>query len=427
MSASSNREFGAEEVLATITAAPDMVIVGAGQAGRRAAEVLRAHAPAARITLIGEEEVLPYDRPLLSKQALLDEAAEVAAFVKSGSFYASNRISLKLHSRVSGIDRANAAVQLVDGSEVPYSKLLLATGCRPRKLGCHVFEGAPVYYLRTIADARKLRRALHPGARVVILGGGFIGLEVAATATARGCSVTVVEPNQRVLQRAMPELVSSRILELHRNRSVQFILGKCAQSIERAPDTACAVHLDGEVLLADVVIGAIGAQPNVELASGAGLQVDNGIVVDAGCRTDDPHIFAAGDVTSHFNEVLGRHVRLESWQVAENQAPVAASNMVGQNLGYNEIPWVWTDQYDWNVQTLGFFAPSQEQVIRGDVAAGTFCVFSLNSDSREIEAVAAINSGRDIAIARRMMQRKVACDPSRLRDTAIPLAKLLAS
>lgn len=401
----------------------DHVIVGAGQAGRRAAEELRKVDPESRILLIGDEPVPPYDRPSLSKSALQSDDGELAAFVRPIGFYAEQGIDVLLQTRVVGIHREAHTVELESGYCIGYGALLLATGSRPRVLDCPVAAEARVHYLRTMADASALRTELREARRIVVLGGGFIGLEVAASARARGCEVTVVEPNERLLMRTMPAVLGERIGQLHAEHGVRFLFGRAplAIGIEKR---AMRVDLGDHVLVADAVVAGIGATPNVELAAGAGLRVDNGIVVDEACRTADPHIYAAGDATAHYSLHLGRWARIESWQVAENQPAVAAANMAGGNAVYDDIPWLWTDQYDWNIQVLGEFGKRQRHLIQGDIKSGVFTVCGVGEDGT-LQAIAGVNRGRDISIARRLMKQGVRLRPESQKGTARSFQELV--
>ena len=404
--------------------ADPFVIVGAGHAARRTAEALRARDAEARIVMIGAERELPYDRPALSKDALLGDGGEQRAFVRDAAWYDAERIELRLGTRVEAIDRAAQRVQLDDGATLPYARLVLATGSRVRAFGGPVDEGVAPHYVRTVADARALRVQLAPGRRVAVLGGGFIGLEVAAAARQRGCDVTVIDPAARLLQRALPEVVGAYARRLHDARGVSFQLATLPRAIRRAAGGGATVETDRGDVQADIVVVGIGVVPNVELAQAAGLDVDNGIRVDAGCRTADRAIFAAGEVTMHFNPLLGRHVRIESWQVAENQPAVAAANLLGADETYAELPWLWSDQYDCNLQMLGLFGGERTIVVRGDPASGPFTVFGLDDDGK-IVAVAAANLGRDIGASRRLIAAGAAPDPVKLADPAVNLKTFL--
>ncbi|MCA7921510.1 FAD-dependent oxidoreductase [Burkholderia cenocepacia] len=404
--------------------ADQFVIVGAGHAARRTAEALRERDATARIVMIGAERELPYDRPALSKDALLTDGGEQRAFIRDAAWYDTQRIELRLGTRVDAIEREARRVRLDDGATVPYGKLVLATGSRVRPFGGAIDEGVAVHYVRTVDDARALRARLAPGRRVAVLGGGFIGLEVAAAARQLGCDVTVIDPAPRLLQRALPEVVGAYARRLHAARGVILQLATLPRAIRRAPGGGAVVETDQGDVPADIVVVGIGVVPNIELAQAAGLDVDNGICVDAGCRTADAAIFAAGEVTMHFNPLLGRHVRIESWQVAENQPAVAAANLLGADEIYAELPWLWSDQYDCNLQMLGLFGSERTIVVRGDPASGPFTVFGLGDDGR-IVAVAAANLGRDIGASRRLIAAGAVPDPAKLADPAVNLKTFL--
>jgi anthranilate 1,2-dioxygenase ferredoxin reductase subunit len=396
----------------------NFVIVGGGQAGRRAAEVLRERAPDARICVIGEELHIPYDRPSLSKDALLDERREHQAFIRDAAYYVSQRIEMRLGVRVTLIDRAQRTLVLDDGSQVPYGKLLLATGSRVRQLNGHA-----VNYLRTLDDARALRARLVRGAQVAIVGGGFIGLEVAASAIGRGCAVTLVEPADRLLKRSMPAEVSEYIRALHTRNHIDLRLGVQVENVRATADGTMRIDTSEGELRANVVVAGIGVIPNVELAQSAGLEVKDGIVVDEGCRTSDTHIFAAGEVTQHFVSSVGRHVRVESWQVAEKQSAVAAANMLGGTERYDETPWLWSDQYDCNVQSLGVFETAHDVVLRGSVTDNAFSMIGLDENGR-LRAAVTVNNGKDMAVFTRMVGRGPV-DAVQLADTHVSLRSLL--
>ncbi|MCA3777819.1 MAG: FAD-dependent oxidoreductase [Burkholderia sp.] len=404
--------------------ADPFVIVGAGHAARRTAEALRERDAAARIVMIGAERELPYDRPALSKDALLTDGGEQRAFVRDAAWYDAQRIELRLGTRVDAIERDAQRVRLEDGTTLPYARLVLATGSRVRTFGGAIDEGVVPHYVRTVDDARALRAQLAPGRRVAVLGGGFIGLEVAAAARQLGCDVTVIDPAPRLLQRALPDVVGAYARQLHDARGVVFQMATLPRAIRRASGGGAIVETDRGDVPADIVVVGIGVVPNVELAQAAGLDVNNGIRVDAGCRTADPAIFAAGEVTMHFNPLLARHVRIESWQVAENQPAVAAANLLGADDTYAELPWLWSDQYDCNLQMLGLFGSERTIVVRGDPASGPFTVFGLGDDGR-IVAVAAANLGRDIGASRRLIAAGAVPDPMKLADPAVNLKSFM--
>ena len=399
------------------------VIIGAGPAGMRAAEVLRAQAPDADILLVGDEPHPPYDRPPLSKAFITERRDAPSLYLKPESFYREQRIGLKLGVAATHIVRAAKTVSLADGGRVAYDKLLLATGCHARRLPS-TFEGAPVYYLRSLADAVRIREALAPGREVVLIGGGFIGLELAASATKLGARVTVLEALPRLLARGMPPLIGDFARALHERHGVRFEFEARVRNVARSAVGQPIVSIERADYGCDMVVAGIGALPNTELAEAAGLAVEDGIRVDAQGRTSDPDIFAAGDATRHLNPLIGRAIRVESWQVALNQAAVVARAMLGAGEAYAEMPWLWTDQYDCNIQVLGFFDPGLEPVLRGDPAGQSFTLLGLGTDGR-IAAAITVNNGRDMAVLRRLVAAKAAPPKDALADPARRLSDLL--
>jgi anthranilate 1,2-dioxygenase ferredoxin reductase subunit len=399
------------------------VIVGAGHAARRAAETLRALNADVEIVMIGEEPHAPYDRPTLSKDALISEEGERKAFIRQHDWYTAHSIDLRLSVTATEIDRRRACVRLHDGSEIGYDRLLLATGSRVRRFSGSLDPRVPLHYVRTLADARALRAVLAPGKRVAILGGGFIGLEVAAAATQVGCKATVIEPAPALLQRALPNSVAHHIAALHERNGVDLRLGMMPHAITYGNGCA-SIEVDAGAVAADLVVAGIGVVPNIELAEACELEVRNGIVVDDQCRTNDPAIFAAGEVTMHANPLLGRSVRIESWQVVENQPVVAAENMLGGGATYAELPWLWSDQFDCNVQTLGIIDAQYRLVTRGDPASGSFCVMALDEIGC-MRAAISVNSGRDIGACRRLISSGEAMDEMQLSDASVSLHSLL--
>jgi anthranilate 1,2-dioxygenase ferredoxin reductase component len=399
------------------------VIIGAGPAGMRAAEVLRMQAPAADILLIGDEPHPPYDRPPLSKAFLVDGLAPATLHLKPESFYAEQRIALRLGTTATRIDRAAKHVELAGGERVAYDKLLIATGCHARRLPAQ-FDAADIHYLRSLADGERLRAFLAPGREIILIGGGFIGLELAASATKRGAQVTVLEALPRLMARALPPLVGDYARALHERHGVRFEFEAHIESIARAADGGAVVTTALADYAGDLVVAGIGAAPNTALAEEAGLAVADGISIDAQGRTDDPDIFAAGDVTRHLNPLLGRSIRIESWQVALNQAAAVARAMAGGSETYAELPWLWTDQYDCNIQVLGVVDPAMAMIRRGDAAAPGFTLIGLDGEGR-IAAAITVNTGRDMAVLRRLATMHARPPKHALADPAVKLADLL--
>lgn len=379
------------------------VIVGGGLAGHRAALELRKLSPAISITIFSAEPGLPYDRPPLSKNFLLGSDEAQSVVLHQTDAYQALDISYLPSTPIKVIDRVGKRVLAADDRWFEYDTLLLTTGSRARRLPASVGAGDTVHYLRTLEDAVRLRDALSPKRRVVIIGGGFIGLEVASTARARGCLVTVIEGRDRVLARGMPEILSNWVEGLHRANGVEIVHGATVESI--AHDGKGALILLGQSSIpADVVVAGIGVVPNTELAVAAGLLVDDGIVVDRSCRTSDPAIFAAGEVTSHPTAGNGKHQRIESWKAASDQPAVAAKSMLGLEVAFTDVPWLWSDQFDANIQALGCPDQGHSHIVRGDPNARAWTFVSLDSEERPVGAVA-VNNGRDISMLRRIMEK----------------------
>ena len=399
-----------------------IVIVGAGQAGGRAAEAMRAGGFTGAVTLVGEETDPPYERPALSKGVLLGTEAVDTTHCLPRSFYEETQIELRLATRVEAIAPAAQRILLSDGDWLPYDKLLLCTGSRVRPL-----PGAPdiagVHYLRTIADCQRLASALKPGGRLVVVGGGFIGLEVVSTAAKRGMSVTVVERQANLLERVVPRGIAAAVERMHRARGVTIRLGVAAAEILGDERVTGLRLTDGTVIPADAVVVGIGIIPNTELAEAAGAASDDGLIVDEFGRTTLANVYAAGDVTNHPNPILGRRLRLESWQNAQNQAVAVARNMIGSHAPYAEVPWFWSDQFDTNIQMVGAAAPDATVHWRGDPASGRAMAFAV--EQGRLRCAVAFNLGADIRFARKLIERgatlppEMLCDPARkLRDIA---------
>lgn len=399
-----------------------VVIIGSGQAGGRAAEALRVGGYAGPITMIGDEPHAPYERPALSKAFLSDARMEQIAWVRPAAWYTQAGITLLQTRKAMHIDRAHGRVELDDGSRIAYQTLILTTGTRPRPL---VVEGADhplVTYLRTIEDSQRLQGCLQQGAHIVVIGAGFIGMEVAATALARGCAVTVLELAEVPMARGVPPLLGAFYADLHRQKGVAL---RTSTRVRRITDDngRALVHVDKEdVRPADAVVVGIGVVPNIELAQTAGLEIDDGIVVDRYGCTADPRIYAAGDVTSHFNSLLGRRIRLESWQNAQNQAITVARNILGAGRPYEEVPWFWSDQFDLNLQIAGVPQPGDEVVQRGTLGGGPVVFFHLR-DGR-LAAAIGVNRARDVRFGKEIIALGGHVTAAELADPAISLASI---
>jgi 3-phenylpropionate/trans-cinnamate dioxygenase ferredoxin reductase subunit len=399
------------------------VIVGAGQAGGWGAKTLRDTGFDGKIVMLGDERYVPHERPPLSKQVLLGEAEPEVCNLWPDDQWQTLNIEFRPMTRVAKIHRDAHEVETGRGERIKYEKLLIATGSRPRPLPSHGAELKGVFYLRYVGDAMMLRERLAPGAKVVIVGGGWIGLEVAAAAKKRGAEVTVVEFADRLCARALAPDMSEAILALHHKNGVDIRLKQSVARFEGDGEVQRAVLADGHVLECSTAVIGIGIIPNFEIAAEAGLDIDNGIVVDERGRTSDPDIYAAGDVTNHPNPLLGRRVRLESWENAQNQAIAAAKAMLGADApAYGEIPWFWSDQYDANIQLVGLPERWDETAVRGDPASGRFVAFYLAGG--KIVGAAGINTGGDVRFARRLIAAGAAATAAELSDPKVKLQSL---
>jgi 3-phenylpropionate/trans-cinnamate dioxygenase ferredoxin reductase subunit len=398
------------------------VIVGAGQAGCQAACTLRERGFRGRIVLVGDERQGPYMRPPLSKKFLAGKLDEDRLYLRPLAFFVANDIELMLDTSVENIDAAAGRVHLNNGLRLAYDKLLIATGSRPRALhvpGSALCTGTPglprrtgipeIYYLKTLDDSLRLRKAIAPGQRIAIVGGGYIGLEVAATASQAGARVTVLEIGERVLNRVTTSGLSRFVEDTHRARGVEVLCNSRVFGFEgdkRLETVVC----EGRRIEADIAIVGIGAVPNVELAQLAGLACSDGIIVDERCRTSNENIFAAGDCASHPNRIARRRLRLESVQNAVDQATVAAHNMCGDDRIYDRVPWFWSQQYEFKLQTAGVLDGYDEIVERGSRDQGSFAL--LYRKAGALIAVDAVNMQGEYLAARKQIAEQ-STEPSR--------------
>ena len=399
------------------------MVVGAGQAGGRAVEAMRAAGFEGRVVLIGEEAYPPYERPPLSKKLLTGEVEVVTTYVNPPEFYAENDIEFISGVRAESLDMGARRLALSSGAEVIFDKLLLATGGRMRELavpGAAALAG--VYYVRTIDDCLALRAALAGARRVVAVGGGYLGLEAAAAARDMGLEVTVVEREANLLDRVAAPEIGRVVGDLHARHGTRVMTGADVAAIEGEGRVSGVRLADGTVLAADAVIVSIGIIPNTELAEAAGCATGDGIVVDAFGETTVPGIFAAGDVANHPNGFLGRTLRLESWQNAQNQAIAVARAMCGAPVPYNEVPWFWSDQYDVNIQLAGVPERWDDIVFRGDPAADAFSAFYLMEG--RVVGVTGFNAGPDVRFGRKLIEAAAAADPDALKDPDVKLKDL---
>ncbi|WP_233839214.1 NAD(P)/FAD-dependent oxidoreductase [Paraburkholderia sp. ZP32-5] len=395
------------------------VIVGAGQAGGWAARTLRSEGFTGRIVLIGDEAVPPYERPPLSKEQL-QPVAPALPFLLTQEELKRQDIEWLAGARCARIDRRQRIVRLADDSVIDYDRLLLSTGGSARLPAIDGIDARCVQVLRTIEDATQLRAALRPGARVLVVGGGWIGLEVAAAARAVQCEVTLVEVGKQLCARTGSSHLSDYLAALHLERGVDVRLGTQIVALDEAGESGCrARFMDGASLDVDLVVVGIGLVPNDELARAADLVCDRGIVVDRQCRTSDASIFAAGDVTALRTDD-GTLLRLESWQNAQDQGIAAARAMLGQDVDYRPVPYFWSQQYDRMVQIAGHCGPVAEIVVR-QAAAGGVAIAELDADARLTSAIC-IGSPREFRQLRQFVGAGARIDRARFADAAVKLS-----
>jgi len=402
------------------------VIVGAGHAGGRAAQALRAAGFAGRVILVGDETYPPYERPPLSKQLLMGDEGLEKAQLHPPAYYPEHDIELRLGARAEGLDPKAHRLHLASGEALAYDKLMLTTGARVRRLDLPGVDLPGVMYLRDYDDTQAIREVLRRKAPTVVVGGGFIGLEVAASARTRGCGVTVIELADRLMGRAVAPEIGAWYAELHRRHGVDLRLGAGLEAFAGEGRLERVILTGGEEIPADLAVIGIGIVPNVELVAEAGLEINNGVVVDATGRTSDADIYAAGDVANQPNALAGRRLRLESYQNAQDQAMAVARNMCappGEAKPYDDRLWVWTDQYDVNLQMLGAPESWDRLVFRGDPASGSFTVFYMAGP--RIVAVNTVNNGKEMRICERLMTSGLAVEDARLADPETKLRALL--
>jgi 3-phenylpropionate/trans-cinnamate dioxygenase ferredoxin reductase component len=355
-----------------------IVVVGGGLAAGKALETLRDAGFDGRVVLVAQEQHLPYERPPLSKGYLLGDQELDSTFVHAATWYDEHGIDLRLGITATAVDVERHTVTVAE-EDLGYDRLLIATGATVRRLPAAHESDAPVSYLRTIEDSTRIKAALLPGRRVTVIGGGWIGLEVAAAARTAGCEVTVVEALELPLVRVLGPEVARVFAELHRSHGVDLRTNVSVSAVE-SDAGAAVVHLDdGATLESDLIVVGVGVTPNAGLAETAGLETENGVVVDEWLRSSHPDVFAAGDVANAYHPRLGRHLRVEHWDNAIEQGITAARNMVGAEQPYDRLPYFFTDQYDLGMEYVGSVGPDgyDEVVLRGDVPGGVFTAFWL--------------------------------------------------
>jgi 3-phenylpropionate/trans-cinnamate dioxygenase ferredoxin reductase component len=405
---------------------PGVVIVGAGHAGGVAAATLRQLGYADPITVVGDEPVAPYQRPPLSKAWLKGEADAGALELRPSSFYAEHNIALILNVKVAAIDRAAKTVTLADGKRLAYDKLILATGSRARPLPIPGADLKGVLFLRSAADAELLKAALGPGKRLAVIGGGYIGLEAAASGRALGAEVTVLEREPRLLARVAVETLSTFFQRYHEAKGVKFELGAQITGLEGEGGAVKGVRLaDGRLIPCDEALLGVGVIVNDELAKAAGLDCSNGVVVDATSRTSDPDIYAIGDVTQRPLELYDGMFRLESVANALEQAKHAAAAIAGAPTPRPEVTWNWSDQYDLKLQIAGMTTDAEDILVRGDPAQAKFAVFHMKGPV--IRAVEAVNAPAEFMGGRLLIASQKPVDRAKLADPAVSMKEVAAS
>jgi p-cumate 2,3-dioxygenase ferredoxin reductase subunit len=374
----------------------NIVIAGAGQAGGRAAEALRARGFQGAITMLGEESHPPYERPQLSKAMLHAPGAPVAYIKQAGDWSDILDVRLETGAAVTDCDLDRRTVSTADGRSFAFDRLLVATGTRPRRLAALENSKVEIQYLRNVEDALRFRKSIQDKSRIAIVGGGVIGLEAACAAAKNGCQVTVIETEQRLLARAFPAVVSDLVAARHRNHGVDFIFG--ATVTAGAPD---GVRLsNGNVIKTDLVLVGIGVEPVATVAERIGLPSAGGIAVDPCGRTAASDVFCAGDAALQWSRCHGRAIRVETWANAQNQAISVAANMIGEGKEYVDPPWFWTDQYDLNIQVAGDMLDS-DHITRGDARSGKFCVIAMRGAN--VVGALSVNAAKEMAMLRRVI------------------------
>jgi 3-phenylpropionate/trans-cinnamate dioxygenase ferredoxin reductase component len=396
------------------------VVVGANLCGGAAVQTLREEGFDGRIVLVGEEHHHPYERPPLSKEYLRGEQSTEALFVRPVSWYEENRIDVRTGVRATALDPIGRSIQLSDGERFGYDAVLLATGGRPRRLPGEPLER--VLYLRTMEDSKQIRSQLQPGRHLVVVGAGFIGAEVAASARSLGLEVTCLEMLNVPLERALGKEMGRIYAEIHREHGVELRTGEGVEAVEETDGGVLVRTTQGAAIEGDAVVVGVGIEPNVELGESAGVKINNGIVVDEFCRTTVEGVYAAGDVANHWHPVFQRHVRVEHFDNALKQGAAAARAMLGRAVPYDDPHWFWSDQYDHNLQYAGHAATWEEIVVRGSIEERSFVAFYL--EGGVVLAALGLNRGKDVRRAMKLIRGRAKPDPSVLQDEGVDLRTL---
>ena len=400
-----------------------LVIVGAGQSAIQCITSLRKEDYPGLITLVGEEEHLPYQRPPLSKGFLEDTVSNERLYFKKLEFFVENKVQLKLGTKAEEIDIENNNIHLSDNTKLSFDKLVFATGSSVRKLDFPGKDLNSIHYLRGLDDALSIKKDLQTRQNIVVVGAGYIGLEVAAIAAKQNKSVTVIEMADRVMNRTVDPQISDYYLNLHQKNGVTFKFNTSLKEIVGASNPEKVICSDGTEVKADMVIIGAGIMPNVELAENAGLSCDNGIVVNEFGKTDHANIYACGDCTNHPNKLLNKKIRLESVHNAMEQSKTVASSIINKSIEYNQIPWFWSDQYDHKLQIVGLSGEHDKVIMRGDMSEAKFML--LYTKDEKLIAVDAVNNSKEFLICKKLVANKVTIKPDEISNPDTNLNDLI--
>ena len=401
----------------------NFVIIGTGKSAAQGALTLSRNMFKDNITMIGEEKHLPYQRPPLSKEFLSGEVSLERVFMKSKEFFDQNDVTIFTSTPVISIDRNKKILSLSNQEDLTYNKLVIATGSRVRKLNVEGSSLKNISYLRSIEDANRLKEYFKFGKKLVIVGAGYVGLEVAATAVKKGINVTLIEMENRIMSRTVDPVISKYFDSLHRQNGVEIFLEAALEKFEGKDAVERVICSNGQIIEADGVLIGVGILPNQELAESAGLNCNNGILVDEFGRTEDTSIFACGDCTNHPNTYLNKNLRLESVHNALEQAKTVAMSLLGKQEKYNQVPWFWSDQYDKKLQIVGFSDDHDELVIRGSIEEDNFMLFFLKEG--KLIAVNAVNNPKEFLICKKLVANKEKISSDAISNQSVDLKELL--
>ena len=401
----------------------NLVIIGAGQSAIQCITSLKKEGYTGSITMIGEEEHLPYQRPPLSKGFLDDSIDKERLYFKKLDFFTENKIQLKLGTVANKVDLKNKLIFLSDETNLSFDKLVFATGSRVRELDFPGNNLSSIHYLRGLEDAESIKNDMERSKDIVIIGAGYIGLEVAAIATKKNVAVSVIEMADRVMNRTVDPQISDYYLKLHQSNGVKFSFNNSLQEIKGSTTVESVLCSDGSEIKADMVVIGAGIIPNVELAEDAGVICDNGILVDEFGQTNHKNVYACGDCTSHPNKLLNRQLRLESVHNAMEQSKTVAFSALAKPLEYNQVPWFWSDQYDHKLQIVGLSGEHDNVTLRGNTKNQQFMLFYTKEN--ELIAVDAVNNPKEFLICRKLVANKVKIKPEMISDTDTNLNDLI--